>query len=100
MQEPPAERSGEQVRTQCNKQQRDGRGQCEACQRSQAATIPRSLQPDGKADLTARGTWKELAERHQIRISRIIEPAAAGDKLFSKIADVGDGPAKMKSNPN
>ncbi len=46
------------------------------------------------ADLAARRSGQELAQRHDVGVARFIKPAAARDKLITEIAEMRDRPAK------
>ncbi len=47
-----------------------------------------------KAELAARGPGKQLAQRQQMRETRVVDPAAAFDQLAPEIAEMRDRPAE------
>jgi hypothetical protein len=51
-------------------------------------------EPNRESYLAAGGPRQELTKRHEIRIGRIVEPAAAHDEFFAEISDVSNRPAK------
>jgi hypothetical protein len=58
------------------------------------AAITGAHQADGKSDLAAGRTGKKLAERDEIGVGRIADPAPAHDEFFAKITDVGNRSAE------
>lgn len=64
-----------------------------------AASAPGSCphQAERNADLTARGTGKELAEPDDAGIGRLIEPLAAFHKLFAEISQMRNRTAKTRA---
>jgi len=70
------------------------RRQREADECRQRTGRTRTEQPERKSDLTARGTRQELRDGDELRILRIVDPAAPCDELAMKITDVRDRPAK------
>ncbi len=55
---------------------------------------PCPQQPKGKTDLAGGRPRQELAERHEIGITRLIDPFAPHDQLIAKITEMGDGTAE------
>jgi len=53
-----------------------------------------TAEADPHADLTRGGTRQELAERDQIRVGSLAEPAPPRDELVAEICDVGDRAAE------
>ena len=74
--------------------QRDGRGQGEPGPGGERAGKPGAGQADADADLAARRTRQELAQRHEVGIGRLVEPAAALDELLPKVAEMRDRSAE------
>src|SRR6201999_4661690 len=58
------------------------------------AEISGTHQSDRKSDLAARRPRQKLAERDEIGIGLLVEPAAAGDELVAKISDMGAWPSE------
>ena len=61
---------------------------------TQCAAITGLLQTNRHAYLTAGRAGQKLTQGNQIGISRITEPAAAMDKFFAEIRQMGDRAAK------
>src|SRR5581483_7606163 len=74
--------------------ERQRRRQGEAAPGGQSPEIAGAQQPDRESDLAARRTRQELAERHQVRIVRIVEPAPALDELGTEISEMRDRTAE------
>jgi hypothetical protein len=51
---------------------------------------------EGKADLAGGWPGKELTERNQVGIGRLVEPFASHDQFIAEIAEMGDGPAERR----
>jgi hypothetical protein len=69
-------------------QQQDDRGQSEGEPGGDAAPIAGAQLADGDADLARGRAGEKLAERHQVGIGRIVEPAAALDQFGTEIAQM------------
>lgn len=94
MQHPRPGRAVQRVRAIRKKHQGDCRRQCEASPGSQCAEISRPNQSDGKSHLAAGRTGKKLAERDEIGVGRIANPAPAHDEFLAKVTDVGNRSAE------
>lgn len=90
MQRPQADRSPECGRSVGVENQRSCRRKREADPGAERAQVARAHQTDGESKLTACGTGKELAQRHEIGKGLLAEPAAAYHEFLVEIADVGD----------
>ncbi len=55
---------------------------------------PGAQHADRNADLTARRAGKELAQRHDVGILRLVDPPTSDDVLLAEVAEVGDRPAE------
>jgi len=55
---------------------------------------PRAQYADADAGLTARRAREKLAERDDVGVGRLVEPAAPLDKLGSEIAEMRNRPAE------
>ncbi len=86
----PAERAG----AEGEQNKRDRRGQREAGPCGERAEVAGTNEADRKADLARSRTGQELAQRDEIDISLVVEPAPADDELLAKIPDMGDRPAE------
>ena len=60
----------------------------------QPAEHPRPAGPDGDPELAAGGSREQLAERHEVRVRRLVEPAPAIDVFTPEVADMGDRAAE------
>ncbi len=69
-------------------------GQSKRGPRRQRAEKARAHQPNGKPNLAARRPRQKLAERHEIRVSALVQPAPAHDKCLTKVTEVRNRPAK------
>ena len=72
----------------------DGGWQGKRCPRRQRAKRACPQQPQRKTDLAGGRTGKKLAERHEIGITRLIDPFAPNDQLIAEITEMGDGTAE------
>src|SRR6516225_7708809 len=72
----------------------DGRRQREADPGCERSGIPAPQKADGEPHLARRRSGQELAERDQIGVALVVEPAAAVDELFAKIAEMRHRPAE------
>ena len=72
----------------------DGGRQRKAGPCRETAAIAGPHEADGKSDLTAGRAGQELAQRHEIGISLLVEPAPAHDELLAEIPDMSDRPAE------
>lgn len=70
------------------------RGQGEGGPGRECAERPGAQEPECEADLARSRAWKELAERDQIGIARLVDPAAAHYELVAKVAEMRNWPAK------
>ena len=61
---------------------------------SEAAKVSGAHEPDREAGLAAGRTRQKLAERNQIGIGALVEPAAPDDELTAEIAEMRDRPAE------
>jgi hypothetical protein len=68
--------------------QREGRPGCKT------AEIAAAHQANGKSDLTAGGTRKELTQCDEIGEGRLVDPSPPYHEFFSEITDVSDRSAK------
>jgi len=75
-------------------QQRERRWQGEGGPGGEGAEPAASHEAEGKSDFAAAWARQKLAQRDQIGIRRLIQPAAANDELFPEVADVGDRSAE------
>src|SRR5690606_30618576 len=75
-------------------QQQQCRGQGEAAPCGQSAPPARAGKADGKTDLAAGGTGKELPQRYQVSKTALIQPAPPDHEGLAEISDMGNGPAE------
>lgn len=94
MKERRAERSFERACAEREEDERRRRGQRERAPRGERAEPAGAQEPQGEADLAARGARQELAERDKVGEGRIVEPAALDDEGGSEIAEMRDGAAE------
>ncbi|MNE73756.1 hypothetical protein D3C80_1697840 [compost metagenome] len=80
--------------TQRKEHQRQGRRHSETKPGRQRARVTRARQPQRHTDLTAGRAGQKLAERHQIGITALTQPAATADELIAKVAKMGNRPTK------
>lgn len=74
--------------------QADGRGQCEANPGSQRSGPSGAAQAKRDGDLAAGRSGQELAQRNQVRVSVVVEPATALDELTAEETQVGQWAAE------
>jgi hypothetical protein len=72
----------------------DGRRQRESDPSRQRSGVAATQQADGDTHLARGRPGQELAERDQIGVALVVEPAAAVDELFAKIAEMRDRSAE------
>jgi hypothetical protein len=70
-----------------------GRGEGEPRRKATQKAIA-AQNAEGKADLAGGRSGKELAERDQLSIGRLVEPFAPFDELIAEIAEMSDWTAK------
>ena len=70
------------------------RGQREAHPRCCGARKPGLREPDADSNLAGGRPRQHLAERDEVRIGAVLDPAPARDEGLAKIADVRDRPAE------
>ncbi len=76
-----------------HRDEQDCRGQRESAPRRHAAReAPGPDQSDGEPGLARRRSRQELAQRHQIAVTFVRQPAPADDELLAKVAEVCDRP--------
>jgi hypothetical protein len=76
--------------------ERQRRRQGEPDPRRQSAEPTGSAQPERHAHLAAGRPRQELAERDQVGVAAIVQPAAPLDKLAAEIAQMRDRPAERR----
>ena len=79
---------------QRQRDQEQGRWQREAQPGEHRARPAAALQANGKAHLAAGRAGQKLAQRHQLGIGRIRQPAAAFDEFGAEVTQVRDRPAE------
>ncbi len=79
---------------EAEEEKQDRRGRGEGGPGGERAEIACPRKPDGDADLARGRAGEELAKRHEIRVSRLVEPAPALPELGSQIAEMSDRAAK------
>lgn len=72
----------------------DGRGSREAEPGGERASVAGPHQAEAHADLAAGGPRQKLAQRDEIGIGGVVQPAAAHDEGLAEIAEMGDRPAE------
>ena len=75
-------------------EQDQSRGQGECRPGGERAERAAAQETERESDLARGGTGQELAERDQIGIARVVDPAPAHDQLVAKIAEIRDRPAE------
>src|SRR5690348_15529314 len=94
MEESRADRTAERARAVGEQHEGDGGGKRESDPRREPTEVARPHEADRESDLAAGGSRQELAERHQVCVGRLVEPAAAHDELVAEISDVRNRPAE------
>jgi hypothetical protein len=74
--------------------ERDGRGQREAQPRGESTGQAGADDPERHADLTAGRARKELAERDEVGVVRLVDPPAPHDVLVAEVAEMRDRPTE------
>ena len=75
---------------------RDCRRHGEADPCGERACKARAHQPDADPDFAAGGARQELAERHEVEIGALVEPAPALNQILAKIAEMSDRAAERR----
>ena len=94
MQQAIARRAFERARAETHERHGDRRGQREPGPRREAAKITGAHEADRKPCLAARRAGQELAERNEIGVSALVEPAALDDERVAEIAEMRDRPTE------
>ena len=76
--------------------EQEGRGQCEAGPGGERAGVSGARQADGDSDLAGGRPRQELAEGDEIRIGAVFEPFAPHHELFAEITEMRHRPAKRR----
>ena len=84
----------QRARPVCDERHRDRRRQGEAGPGRERAEIACAHEADGEADLAARRSGQELAERDEIAEGPLVEPAALDDERVAEIAEMRHRPAE------
>ena len=69
-------------------------GRVKAAQAASRAEQPAAQQPEREADLAAGRAGQELAERHEVGIARLVDPAPAQHELVAEVAEMRDRAAE------
>jgi hypothetical protein len=78
----------------CEQEQQRCRRQSERHKGNHRAEPTSPDQSQREAELTARRTGQELAQRHELCVLRVINPAPAGDELTVHVPQVRDRPTE------
>ena len=90
----PASADAERPHAVGERDERDRRRQGEAEPRREPAEQAGAHHAERDPDLAARRAGQELAERDEVGVGALVEPAAPHDELVAEIAEVRDRPAE------